>query len=173
MNRRKERRLTPAERRSLLLVAAFLLAAIGLPTSIHLGQHEIVPPQEIITRSGQDLRVLLADLRHDKARLYRVEGENGAPIRLFLKAHDREHVVVTSAACRRCARSARFSHLSNGELICGHCGDPMPLLEEGAKLPDEKDCTPVPVPYRIDGGVVVVQASDIEAGKPLFTWRSD
>jgi uncharacterized membrane protein len=44
----------------------------------------------------------------------------------------------------------------------------MPILEEGTALPKEKDCTPVPVQFRIDGDSLVVRAADIEAGRPLF-----
>jgi len=157
----------------MLLVTAFLLTAIGLGMWFHLGQHEIIPPKEITARAGQDLRVPLGDLRSDRARLYRVEDERGEPVRVFMKARGPEQVVVTFAACRRCERAARPSRLSNGELICGHCGEPMPLLEEGATLPAEKDCTPVPVPFRIEGGSVVVHAADIESGRPLFARRAD
>jgi uncharacterized membrane protein len=157
----------------MLLVTAFLLTAIGVGMWFLLGQHEIIPPKEITARAGQDLRVPLADLRSDKARLYRIEDERGETIGVFMKARGRERIVVTFAACRRCERSARPSRLSNGELICGHCGEPMPLLEEGATLPTVKDCTPVPVPFRIEGGSVVVGAADIASGRPLFARRAD
>ncbi len=173
MKRGKERRLTPQERRSLLLVTTFLLAAVGLGTWLHLSQHEILPAKEFAARAGQDLRVPLADLRSDKARLYRVEDERGEPIRVFVKARGNDRLVVTFAACRRCDRAARPSRLSNGELICGHCGERMPLLEEGATLPVEKDCTPVPVPFRIEGDSIVVRAADIDAGRPRFERRAD
>jgi hypothetical protein len=49
----------------------------------------------------------------------------------------------------------------------------MPLLEEGATLRVEKDCTPVPVPFRIEGDSIVVRAEDIDAGRPLFARRAD
>jgi hypothetical protein len=68
MKRRKDRRLTHAERRSLFLVSTFLLAAIGLMLWFHLRQNEIVPPSEVVVRSGQDLRVPMAELSAGKAR---------------------------------------------------------------------------------------------------------
>lgn len=77
-------------------------------------------------------------------------------------------MAVTLAACRRCDRARRPSRAADGQLICGHCGEPMPILEEGTPLPVEKDCTPVPVQFRIDGDLLVVRAADIEAGRPLF-----
>ena len=168
MKRRKERQVSPAERRWLLFVAVFLLTAIALGIWIQLSQHEIVPPKDIVVRSGEDLRVPLADLSPGKAWIYRIEGEKGALVRVFVKRQDHGRMVVTFAACRRCNAATHPSRLSNGQLICGHCGEPMPILEEGATLSNEKDCTPVPVIFRIEADSLVVRAADIEAGRPLF-----
>lgn len=76
--------------------------------------------------------------------------------------------MVTFAACRRCDRASRRSRVARGQLICGECGEPMPILEEGKTLPTEKDCTPVPIAFRTNGDSLVVRAADIEAGRPLF-----
>ena len=166
MKRNKGLRLTPAERRSLYFLTAVLLAVFGL--GWWLVQFKTVPPSEIAVRSGEDLRVPVAELGTGKARIFRIEYQEGAPVRIFLKRQDHGRMVVTFAACRRCDKASRRSRVSDGQLICGHCGEPMPILEEGATLPKEKDCTPVPVQFRIDGGSLVVRAADIEAGRPLF-----
>lgn len=168
MKRNRDRPLTPAERRSLFFVCVFLLAAIGLGLWMHLSQHEIVPPSDIAARTGEDLRILVAELSPGKARIFRFEDQKGEPIRVFVKRQDHGRMVVTFAACRRCDRARGPSRVTDGQLICGHCGEPMPILAEGATLPAEKDCTPVPVQFRIDGGSLVVRAADIEAGRPLF-----
>ena len=168
MKRKKDRPLTQGERRSLFFLSTFLLAAIGLGVWLHLSQHEIVPASEILVRSGQDLRIPLAELSLGKARIFKIEEQEGAPIRVFVKRQDHGRVVVTFAACRRCDRANRPSRVSEGQLICGHCGEPMPILEEGATLAKEKNCTPVPVQFRIDGDSLLVRAADIEAGRPLF-----
>jgi uncharacterized membrane protein len=168
MKRKQDRPLTSAERRSLFLLCALLLAVIGLVTWLHLSQHEIVPPSEIAVRSGEDLRFPVAELSPGKAMIFRIEDQKGEPIRVFVKRQDHGRIVVAFAACRRCGRARRPSRVADGQLICGHCGGPMPILEEGATLPAEKDCTPVPVQFRIDGDSLVVRAVDIEAGRPLF-----
>jgi uncharacterized membrane protein len=168
MKRKKERPRTSAERRSLFLLCAFLLAGIGLASWLHLSQHEIVPPSDIAARSGEDLRILVAELSPGKARIFRFEDQKSEPVRVFVMRQDRGRMVVAFAACWRCNRAIRPSRVADGQLICGHCGEPMPILEEGATLPAEKDCTPVPVQFRIDGDSLVVRAADIEAGRPLF-----
>ena len=61
MKRGRARRLTPAERRSILFVAAFLLVAIALGTWIHLSQNDLVPPAKGAVGYGQDLRTLRRD----------------------------------------------------------------------------------------------------------------
>ncbi len=168
MKRKKDRPLTPAERRSLYFLTAFLLAVFGVGWWLMGRQFEIVPPSEIAVRSGEDLRVPVAELGPGKARIFRIEDQEGGPVRVFVKRQDHGRMVVTFAACRRCDKASRRSRVSDGQLICGHCGEPMPILEEGATLPKENDCTPVPVQFRIDGGSLVVRAADIEAGRPLF-----
>jgi uncharacterized membrane protein len=168
MKRKKDRPLTPAERRSFLFVGAILLAGIGLGVWIHLSQHEFVPPSEIAVRSREDLRVPMAELSPGKARLFRVGDQKAEPILVFVRRQEQGRMVVTFAACRRCYSASRRSRVERGQLICGECGEPMPILEEGKPLPTEKDCTPVPVQFRIDGDSLLVRAADIEAGRPLF-----
>lgn len=168
MKRRKDRPFTPKERRSLLLLTAFLLSAIGLGVWLQMGQHEFSPPPEISMRAGDDLRAPLAELGEGKARIFRFDAQNDEPIRVFVARQGKGRLVATFAACRRCDRDSRRSRVSDGRLICGHCGEPMPILEEGATLPQEKDCTPIPVQFRIEGDSLVVRALDIEAGRALF-----
>ncbi|MBI5083343.1 MAG: DUF2318 domain-containing protein [Acidobacteria bacterium] len=168
MKRRKDRPLTPKERRSLLLLTVFLLSAIGLGVWLQVGQHEFSPPPEISMRAGEDLRVPVAELGPGKARIFRFDAQNDEPIRVFVGRLGKGRLVTTFAACRRCDRASGRSRVSDGQLICGHCGEPMPILEEGATLPQEKDCTPIPIQFRIEGDSLVVRASDIEAGRPLF-----
>ena len=168
MKRRKDRPLTPKERRSLLLLTLFLLSAIGLGVWVHVGQHELSPPPEISMHAGDDLQVPLAELGQGKARIFRFDAQNVEPIRVFVGRLEKGRLVATFAVCRRCDRARGRSRVSDGKLICGHCGEPMPILEEGATLPKEKDCTPIPVQFRTEGDSLVVRASDIETGRPLF-----
>ena len=146
----------------------FLLGAIGLILWLNHSKDEIIPPSERALRSGQDLTIPLAELSHGKARIFRVEDQKGGSIRLFVTQHDHRRIVVTFAACRRCERASRPSHVSNGQLIRGECGEPMPIPKEGETLSNERDCTPLPVQFRIDRDLLVVRAADIEAGRPLF-----
>lgn len=168
MKRKGERKLTPAEQRSMLLVGVLLLAMIGLGLWLHRGHLESIAPSEVTVRSGQDLRVRTSDLRPGKGRLFRIEGQEGEPVRVFVQRQDNGRMVVTFAACRRCQRTGRPSRVVDGQLTCGYCGEPMPILAKGAALPKEKDCTPLPVQFRIDGDSIVVSAGDIQAGRPLF-----
>jgi uncharacterized membrane protein len=150
------------------LLTVFLLSVIGLGVWLHLGHIEFNPPPEISVRAGEDLRIPVAELRPGKARIFRFDAQNGEPIRVFVGRRGNGRLVATFAACRRCDRASGRSRVSDGQLICGHCGEPMPILEEGATLPVEKDCTPIPVQFRTESDSLVVRASDIEAGRPLF-----
>jgi uncharacterized membrane protein len=77
-------------------------------------------------------------------------------------------MVIAFAACQRCQRTGHPSRVVDGQLTCGYCGEPMPILAEGAPLPKEKDCTPLPVQFRSYGDSIVARAADIQVGRPLF-----
>jgi uncharacterized membrane protein len=152
----------------MILVGVLLLAMIGLGVWLHKGHLEIIAPSEVIVRAGQDLRVPVSSLRPGKGKLFRIEGQEDDPVRVFVQRQDNGRMVVAFAACRRCQQTGRPSRVVDGQLTCGYCGEPTPILAEGAPLPKEKDCTPLPVQFRIDGDSVVVIAADIQAGRPLF-----
>jgi hypothetical protein len=101
MKRKKDRPLTPAERRSLYFLTAVLLAVFGL--GWWLVQFKTVPPSEIAVRSGEDLRVPVAELGPGKARIFRVGGQSGGPGRVFVKRQD--HAGGHIGACRRWDRA--------------------------------------------------------------------
>lgn len=44
-----------------------------------MGQFEIVPPSEIAVRSGEDLRIAVAELGTGTARIFRIEYQEGGP----------------------------------------------------------------------------------------------
>lgn len=82
-------------------------------------------------------------------------------------------MLVTFAACRRCNTTRRPSHVSDGKLMCGRCGEPLPILEEGVTLPIEKNCTPVSASFKIDGGSLAIRAADVESGRSSFARNQD
>ena len=98
MKRNRDLRLTPAERRSLYFLTAVLLAVFGLGWWLLGRQFEIVPPSEIAVRSGEDLRVPVAEFGPGKARIFRVGGQSGGPVRVFVKRQDHGRMVVTFGA---------------------------------------------------------------------------
>jgi uncharacterized membrane protein len=168
MKRRRERSLAPAERRSLLLVAAFLTAFGAMAIWFQVSSHEWGPAREIPLPAGADLRISIAELSSGRSLLYKVEGNKDEGVRVFAKREADGRLLVTFATCRRCDRTRHESHVWQGRLICGHCGEPMPFLEKGATLPKEKDCTPFPVSFEVQSDVVLVRAVDLAAGLPLF-----
>ena len=88
MKRKKDRPLTAVEQRFLYFLTAFLLAVFGLRWWLLGRQFKIVPPSEIAVRSGEDLRVPVAELGPGKARIFRVGGQSGGPVRVFVKRQD-------------------------------------------------------------------------------------
>lgn len=170
MKRKKEIRLTPGERKRMLLIGAAILPLLVAVLWIRLTNHSIVPVRERVVSTNGDLYVAMSDVKHEKALLLRVEGGSDEPAsRIFVKGRNDEVAAVTLAACRRCNQARRPSYVLDGRLICGHCGEAMPLLASGAPLPKERDCTPIPIRFRLKDASLIIRSADIEASRDLLS----
>jgi hypothetical protein len=168
MKRSKRIQLTFEERRTMGLVFASLAVACGFIVWIHLSWHGLIPPSEVNVRIDPDGRVRTQLIGKSEARIVRVEGSRGEPIRLYVDRSDDGNPRVTLAACRGCNAAAKPSHVRRGRLVCGYCGQPMPLLPPGAPLPAEADCTPIPVLHYMEGNFVVVGQTDAAASQTIL-----
>ena len=166
MKRSKRKELTLEERRTMAMVFALLAVACGFIVWIHLSWHELVPPSEVNVRIDPDGRIRTGEIGGE-ARIVRAEGSSGEQIRLYVDHSDTVNPRVTLTTCRRC-NAAKTSQVRRGRLVCGHCGQPMPLLPPGAALPAEADCTPIPVLHSMEGGFVVVRQTDAAASQRIL-----
>ena len=167
MKRLKRKQLTLEERRTMALVFALLAVACGFIVWIHLSWHELIPPSEVNVRIDPDGRMRMREIRRGEARIVRVEGSSGEWIRLYVDRSDSGNPRVTLTACRRC-NAAKPSQVRRGRLVCGYCGQPMPLLPPGAAIPADADCTPIPVLHSMEGDVVVVRQADAAASQTIL-----
>ena len=168
MKRSKRKQLTLEERRTMALVFALLAVACGFIVWIHLSWHDLIPPPEVNVRIDPDGRVRTQQIGKSEARIVRVEDSGGEQIRLYVDRSDDGNPRVTLATCRRCNAAAKPSHVRRGRLVCGSCGQPMPLLPPGAALPAEADCTPIPVLHSMEGNFVVVRQADAAASHTIL-----
>jgi hypothetical protein len=164
MRRSRRKELSREERRSLILVFAALAGVCGLATWIHARLHLGLPESELAVRVDSE-GIIRAPI--SKGRVVKVEGSGGGPIRLYIYRSDEGAQQVVVAACRRC-NAAKPSQVVQGQLICGYCRRPMPLLRARATLPPEADCTPIPVLHSTDGSFVEVRLSDAEFSQRLI-----
>ncbi len=167
MKRSKRKQLTLEERRTMALVFALLVVACGFIVWMHLSWHELLPLSEVNVRIDPDGRMRTREMGKGEARIVRLEGSSGEQIRLFVDRSDTGKPRVTLTACRRC-NAAKPSQVRRGRLVCGHCGQPMPLLPPGAALPAEADCTPIPVLHSMEGSFVVVRQTDAAASESIL-----
>lgn len=167
MKRSKRKQLTLEERRTMALVFALLVVACGFIVWIHLSWHELIPPSEVNVRIDSDGWMRTREIGKGEARIVRLEGSSGEQIRLYVDRSDTGKPRVTLTACRRC-NAAKPSQVRRGRLVCGHCGQPMPLLPPGTALPAEADCTPIPVLHSMEGSFVVVRRTDAAASERIL-----
>ncbi|MBX9603654.1 MAG: Fe-S-containing protein [Bryobacteraceae bacterium] len=164
MKRAKHRHLTSRERWQLTLTVLLVTTAAAVTGWVQFRDHEFSRPKDLLFGSEPEVRVPLAEIPTGKARIARVaDPGSGAAVSLFASRQASGFVAVTLAECRRCRQAARPSYVRNGRLICGHCAEPMPLLQPGQVIGKQPDCTPIPVTHTVDGAAIVVRAEDWRA----------
>ncbi len=164
MKRAKHRHLTSRERWQLTLTVLLVTAAAAVTGWVRFRNHEFSPSPDLILGSEPEVRVPLAEIPTGKARIARVADSGGGPaVSLFASRQASGLVAVSLAECRRCWQAARSSYVRNGRLICGHCAEPMPLLQPGQVLSRDADCTPIPVAHTITDAAIAVRAADWRA----------
>jgi len=73
----------------------------------------------------------------------------------FVERSKASHIAVAFASCRRCYRSGHYEQ--DGQLLCGHCNEPMERLDTGPTPTSEKDCKLIPIAFEKTGNQSVVR----------------
>lgn len=111
------------------------------------------PPQ--VLRAGEDIKLNLSDLDPDKARLFAYPVAPQTQAEFFVERSTSSGITVAFASCRRCYHSGHYER--DGQILCGHCNEPMERLGAGRTSDTQKDCKPIPIPFEKSGNQLVVR----------------
>ena len=145
-----------------------VLLAVASGMWLHLHRQTDRFPADVQIRAREAVRLPVADLRPGDARTYAVTDLDGSTFRLFAAAKRAGSYDVAHAACRRCEGRGGSTYVRRGQLFCHHCRQPMPSVKREADLPQQPDCTPVPVQYSLAGDHIVLASAELERTAQLL-----
>jgi len=111
-----------------------------------------------------EVRIPLADLTDGTAHFYAYQAGNGV-VRFFLIRKDDGSIGTALDACNSCYRAKRGYRQEGKRVICNNCNMAFDPKDVGVVT---GGCNPIPVPFRQEGGTVVVKTVDLEKGRMYF-----
>lgn len=125
----------------------------------------VTAPAPAMTReSNGEVRIALADLADGTAHFYAHQAGGGV-IRFFLIRKEDGGIGAALDACNACYRAKRGYRHEGKKVICNNCNMAFDPRDVGIVT---GGCNPIPVPYRLDAGAVVVKTADLEKGRMYF-----
>lgn len=117
-----------------------------------------------IVETADQVKIPLKALDSGKALFLETQSEGRTLYYLALKTADGKYRSALDA-CDVCFRMNRGYRQEGDQLVCNNCNQKF----ASNKLGDAKGgCNPHPLPNRIEGAYMVIQKSDIAAGKDYF-----
>lgn len=133
-----------------------ILIAIG---ALGIKMTSPTPAAPRVLLAGEDLRVNLSDLNPAEVHLFAYPLTPRNRVEFFVERSSASGITVAFASCRRCYRSGHYQQA--GQILCGHCNEPMERLSAGQSPGTEKDCKQIPIPFEQSGDRVIVRANTV------------
>ncbi len=119
------------------------------------------PTPPLALKAGEDLTLNLSDFEPGKVKLFTYPVAPQTQVDFFVERGTSSDITVAFASCRRCYRSGHYER--DGQILCGHCNEPMVRLSAGQTPATEKDCKPIPIAFEKSGNQLVVRGDTARA----------
>ena len=163
----------PAKSKTKLILTASLLVFAGVVAYFALGSaNEQTAPvatpaqsQPAGGKTASDIRIPLSDLNDGKAKFFDYKAANGTAVRYFaVKSSDGVYHAALDA-CDVCFHSKQGYHQEGADMVCNNCGKHFPAIQVNEA---KGGCNPIGLTRAIEGGYLIVKASELERGASYF-----
>jgi uncharacterized membrane protein len=144
------------------MLAALIVASLGILFGCGRQPNTVYP---VLQEKGGLIRVDISAMSTSSCRFFTYPSRSGRNVDYLVYKDSAGTARVTLDACRTCYRWRRGYRLEGEEVVCVKCDMRFPLdgLAEGTG-----SCVPIKVPAAIEGGTLVISASDLEEGARYF-----
>jgi len=117
-----------------------------------------------VTETAEEVTIPLKSLDPGKALFLALES-GGRTLYYFVLKSPNGRYRAALDACDVCYRMNRGYRQEGDQMVCNNCGMKFPCDRIGEV---KGGCNPHPLPFRIEGGNMVIRKSDILAGRDYF-----
>lgn len=155
--------------RNVALLGGVALVLVGIAVYVALVRSKgpAAEPQAVteVLPTGGDVRLPVSLFADGQAHFYRYTASPGREVRFFVLRGSDGVVRAAFDACDVCYRERKGYHQEGDDMVCNNCGRHFRSLDINVIT---GGCNPVPVQRSIDGGDVVLKASDLDSGRAYF-----
>jgi len=141
---------------------AGMLALLGMFVSLFAIQEAAVAANPVT-----EIAYPVKDFRNGDARFYKYPAGDGVTIKYFVLKSSDGVIRAAFDACDVCWREGKGYTQKGDFMVCNNCGRRFASVRVNEVT---GGCNPSPLTREIRGDKVVLQAKDILAGKPYFTF---
>jgi uncharacterized membrane protein len=162
--RKARSRIIGNARRSKAVLVSLSLCLLLMTAGVHADSREVElsPPTATAATEGL-IRLPLAEVNDGALRRFVYTSRKGVNIRYIVIKKSASAYGVGLDACDVCGAGGGY-YERKGQVICTLCD----VVMNKSTIGFAGGCNPVPLPFRIEGGLLIIRADDLEAEAPRF-----
>lgn len=157
------------EKRWMASVAALMLiisAVLGVQTALAGRTVELSPAQPVTPDHQHHVVIPAAEVNDRNLHRFGYTAKDGTVVRFIIIRKSETAYGIGFDACRICGSTGYYQ--KNGKVICRKCD----VIMNIATIGFEGGCNPIPLPYRMEGGNIVIAAADLDQEIATFQQES-
>ncbi len=162
---------TKSKTKPILIGALLILAGVVAYFALGSANDRTAPqatPAQSQSASGNvagDVRIPLSELNDGKAKFFDYSAANGAVVRYFVVKSSDGVYHAAFDACDVCFHAKQGYHQEGADMVCNNCGKHFPAIQVNEV---KGGCNPIGLTRVIEGGYLIVKASELEQGASYF-----
>lgn len=151
---------------SLIVIVAVIVLGFVLFKGNITGNTVVASSPEAIIDEREAIKIPLSSISN-KAKFHSYDA-SGVDVEYFVVEADDGSIKTAFNACDVCYRAKKGYSQKGGDMVCNNCGNHYAISDLGTKNLKGGGCWPGYLPSKVEGEYLVIQKSDLEAGKYRF-----